>query len=106
MEQELGGVMPLVPLQTFPWWLDVTGDAQTHKATLKSPRIQSAETYIHTYIETESVTLGSETESDYQLEQKQAKYFLPGKLILQPNIGIFPPVFWHPGCELVRTVHQ
>jgi hypothetical protein len=43
---------------------------------------------------------------DSQLEQKQAKYFLPGKLILQPNIGIFPPEFWHPGCELVRTVHQ
>jgi hypothetical protein len=47
MAQELEGVMPLVPLQTFPWWLDVTGDEQTHKATLKSPQTQSAETYIH-----------------------------------------------------------
>lgn len=56
--------------------------------------------------QTEPVTSGSETESDYQLEQKQGKHFLPGKLILQLNIGIFPPEFWHPGCALVRTVHQ
>jgi hypothetical protein len=47
MAQELAGVMPLVPLQTFPWWLDVTAGAQTHKATPKNPQTLSIETDIH-----------------------------------------------------------
>jgi hypothetical protein len=39
--------MPLVPLQTFPWWPDVTGDEQNHRATLRSPQTQSAGKHIY-----------------------------------------------------------
>jgi hypothetical protein len=48
MAQELEDEKPLVPLQTSPLWLDVTGDAQTHTATLRSPQTQPVE--IHGYI--------------------------------------------------------
>jgi hypothetical protein len=61
MAQEPEDVMPLVPLQTFPLWLDVTGDAQSHKATLRSPQTQSAETYIYTYYSLRIICMNMET---------------------------------------------